>query len=90
MFAFCLVGSVRDLGPLFVYGTSGVLFFFTYRKDLLLSENEFAFGHSGDRNQEVLEGDDFFCRDDVVTDVQALDAALFEGIRQLFDVIHDD
>ena len=38
----------------------------------------------------MLECDDFLCRDDVSSYVKALDMAFFEGIRKLFDIVHND
>lgn len=38
----------------------------------------------------MFEGDDLLRRDNVVTNVEALDVALLEGICELLNVIHDD
>ena len=57
---------------------------------LHLSENELAFGHGGDRDEKVLESNDFFCTHDIIANVQTLNLALFECICQHLDVIHND
>ena len=38
----------------------------------------------------MLECDDFLCRDNVASYVKAFNVAFFEGVRKLFDVIHND
>ena len=38
----------------------------------------------------MFEGDDLLRRDNVVTNVEALDVALLEGICELLNVVHND
>ena len=38
----------------------------------------------------MLECNDFLCWNDIPSYVKAFNVALFEGIRELFDVVHND
>jgi len=54
------------------------------------SEDELAFGHGADGDEQVLKGDDLLRRDDIVADVQAFNLAFLEGVGQHLDIVHDD
>ena len=54
------------------------------------SENKLSLCHGGNSKKYLLKSDNLFSRDEISSQVQALDLRLLESISKLLYIVHDD